>query len=267
MQIATQFTPLSEVQADWLIVGIYEGEDLPADFAQLDAQLGGTLARLKQAEDIVGKSLELTPLRDCKGIGARRVLIVGLGKRADADRAAFTNGIVAAARSITGKQLARLAVALTEPPRGIGWEDLAVAAAVGLLQASTGPGLHKREQDRFAPKELCLAAPSGPVSEVQRGARRGAVQGKAVLLARELVNTPPCDLYPETFAARAVHVAREAGVECMVLDEQQIEAERMGALLGVARGSDRPPRFVVLHYRRGKGGRTLGLVGKGVTFD
>jgi leucyl aminopeptidase len=53
----------------------------------------------------------------------------------------------------------------------------------------------------------------------------------------------------------------------MVLDEHEIERERMGALLGVARGSERPARLVVLHYRRGKAGKTLALVGKGVTFD
>src|SRR5438874_943762 len=82
---------------------------------------------------------------------------------------------------------------------------------VGVLQGSHGPGLRKSKPERFAPKELCLAAPAGPVSEVQRGARRGDVEGRAVQLARELVNTPPCDLYPETFAARALRVARDAG--------------------------------------------------------
>src|SRR5271166_1289408 len=112
MQVTTQFTPLSEVQADWLIVSLYEGEDLPADVAQLDAQLGGTLARLKLADDLTGKNLELTPLRDCKGIGARRVLAVGLGKRAEADRACLTSAAAAAARSLTARQLGRIAVAL-----------------------------------------------------------------------------------------------------------------------------------------------------------
>jgi leucyl aminopeptidase len=88
-----------------------------------------------------------------------------------------------------------------------------------------------------------------------------------VSLARELVNMPPCDLYPETFAARAQQVAQTAGVECTVFDEKRLEAERMGSLLAVARGSERPPRLVLLSYRSGKGGKTLGLIGKGVTFD
>jgi leucyl aminopeptidase len=267
MNVTTQFTPLSEVQADWLIVGAWEGEEFSGDVAQLDAQLGGVLARLRQSEDITGKALELTPLRDVKGVGARRVLVVGLGKRPEADLAALVNAASAAARSLTAKQVERVAVALPEPPKGLSWEDVAAAAVVGVLQGSHGPGLRKSKAERFAPKELCVATPAGAAGEVQRGARRGDVEGRAVQLARELVNTPPCDLYPETFAARALRVARDAGVECTVLDERQIEAERMGALLAVARGSDRPPRFVALRYRRGKVGRTLGLVGKGVTFD
>src|SRR5262249_3202567 len=69
------------------------------------------------------------------------------------------------------------------------------------------------------------------------------------------------------FADRARAVAAEADIACDVLDPPRLEAERMGALLGVARGSDRPPRVVVLRYRGGRGDRTLGLVGKGVTFD
>ena len=105
-----------------------------------------------------------------------------------------------------------------------------------------------------------------PAALVQRGARRAAIEGTAVALAQELVNTPPCDLYPESFAERARQVAQAGGIEINILDQHQLEVERMGSLLGVARGSERPPRLVVLRYRRG-GGRTLGLVGKGVTFD
>jgi len=62
-------------------------------------------------------------------------------------------------------------------------------------------------------------------------------------------------------------VAKEHGIECAIWDEKRLEAERMGSLLGVARGSDRPPRLVVLRYSRGSPGRLLALVGKGVTFD
>jgi leucyl aminopeptidase len=157
---------------------------------------------------------------------------------------------------------------LPENVPGLGWEEVAVLAGVGLMHGCDGPGLRKNKQDRFPPKEIFLVAPTGvPANEVNQGARRAGIEGQAVSLARELVNTPPCDLYPETFAARAREVAGASGVECTVLDEYQLEKERMGSLLAVARGSERPPRLVVLRYRGKQGGKTLGLVGKGVTFD
>jgi leucyl aminopeptidase len=267
MPLTALSTPLPEVQADWLIVGAWQDE-APADaLAQLDTRLGAILSRLQQSGDIAGKPNELTPLLDCHGVAAKRVLVVGLGKRDKVDRAGLHDAAAAAARAVTGKERDRVAFALPEGIAGIGWDEIAVAVGTGLMQGCQGPGLRKREPDRFEPGELYLVAPPpAPTNEIQQGVRRASVEGRAVGLARELVNLPPCELYPETFAERAQRVAT-AGVECTVFDERQLAAERMEALLGVARGSDRPPRLVLLRYRPGRDGRTLGLVGKGVTFD
>jgi leucyl aminopeptidase len=267
MPLSALSTPLPEVQADWLIVYAWQDEAPMGAVAQLDTRLGGTLSRLQQAGDISGKALELTPLLDCHGVAAKRLLVVGLGKRDKIERAGLHDAAAAAARAVTGKAHDHVAFALPEGISGIGWEEIAVAVGTGLMKGCQGPGLRKREPERFEPGNLSLVAPPpAPMSEIEQGARRAAVVGRAVGLARELVNLPPCELYPETFAERARQVAT-AGVECTVLDEKLLAAERMEALLGVARGSDRPPRLVVLRYRRGATGRTLGLVGKGVTFD
>src|SRR5690606_21979911 len=76
------------------------------------------------------------------------------------------------------------------------------------------------------------------------------------------------DVYPETFADRARQLANEYGLGCDILDEPRLQAERMGSLLGVAQGSTRPPRMVVLRYAGGGEQQpTIALVGKGVTFD
>jgi leucyl aminopeptidase len=159
-------------------------------------------------------------------------------------------------------------MALPEGVPGLGWGPVTLAVGAGLLQGCYGPGLRKAEPSRFVPEELCLVAPpSAPADEIRVAAERAGIEGRAVALARELVNTPPCDLYPETFAARAQQLGAATGIDCTVFDETRIQAERMGSLLAVARGSDRPPRVVVLRYRHGANGRTLGLVGKGVTFD
>jgi leucyl aminopeptidase len=267
MEVTAQLTPLAEVQADWLVVCMWEDGPIPEAIARLDGALGGALARLREAGDITGKSNELAPLLNVKNIAARRVLAVGLGKREQGDNTSLIAAAATAARAITAKAVGRVAFALPEPFAGLSWEQVTLAAGAGLFQGSYGPGLRKSKPARFAPEKVTLVAPpSAPAEDVQRAARRAGIEGQAVTLARELVNTPPCDLFPESFADRARQVAATAGVECLVMDERQIEAERMGSLLGVARGSDRPPRLVVLRYRAGKG-KTLGLVGKGVTFD
>jgi leucyl aminopeptidase len=268
MSLSAQFLPLAEVSTAWLIVGVSEDGPAGEAFDQLDAQVGGKLTRLRQSGDLTGKGNELTPLYDCEGIATRRVMLVGLGKRDQLSPSVITDAVAAAARAVTVKQHQHVAVALPEPAAGLGWEAVAVAAGVGLMQGSAGPGLRKNKPERFAPLELWLVAPpDAPAAGVQAGARRADVEGRAVQLARQLVDTPPCDLYPETFAQLARQAAQEVGVECTVFDEARLQAENMNSLLGVARGSDRPPRLVLLRYRRGAGNRTLGLVGKGVTFD
>lgn len=268
MQVTPGFLPLSEVEADWLIVGAWEDEGPSGAVAALDSALGGAVSRLREKGDITGKAKELTPLLDCRGVAAARVLIVGLGKRAKADFASLLQSAAAAARSITSKGYKRLAMAMAQSVPGLDTEAAARAQALGLIQGCEGPGIRKTKPDRVAPKELWIVAPpDADHDQAREGVRRGEIEGRAVSLARELVNTPPCDLYPETFADRARQVAQRTGLECLVLEEAQLVAERMHALLAVARGSERPPRLVVLRHRGGGNGKTLALVGKGVTFD
>jgi leucyl aminopeptidase len=138
--------------------------------------------------------------------------------------------------------------------------------AVGLVQGCVGPGLHKSKVDRFLPQEIWLVG-SPPARDFTSSIRRAQAEAQAVSLARELVNMPPCDLYPETFAARAAAVAQKTGLDCQILDETQLAKERMHSMLAVAQGSDRPARLVALRHFKGGAGKTIGLVGKGVTFD
>jgi leucyl aminopeptidase len=266
MHIDALFYP-PKAAVDWLIVPVFEDVRLPSPALPLDEALHGALTRLREAGDVTGKANELIPLLDVSGIAAKRVLLVGLGKREEVDRSGVMAAVAAAARRVTGKQIDHLAVLLPDEIPGLSAEYIALLAGVGLIQGSQGPGLRKSKPERFVPRQFSLIVPPNTSEEeIQRAVRRATIEGNAVTLARELVNTPPCELFPESFAERARQVAVAAGFECNVLDRQQIEAERMGALLGVAQGSERPPRFVILHYRGG-GSRTLGLVGKGVTFD
>jgi len=97
-------------------------------------------------------------------------------------------------------------------------------------------------------------------------ARALAVSGAASLV-KDLVNTPPIDLYPASFAARVEEAAEGLPVTVEVWDERRLAAEGFGGILGVGQGSTRPPRLVKVDYAPADAGKHLALVGKGITFD
>jgi leucyl aminopeptidase len=90
---------------------------------------------------------------------------------------------------------------------------------------------------------------------------------RAVCAARDLINTPPNDLYPAEFARRAVEMAEAVGVEVEVLDESELATAGYGGILGVGTGSSRPPRLVRLRHNHPDATKSVALVGKGITFD
>jgi leucyl aminopeptidase len=266
MQITSSVSPLSDVNGDWLILGVWEDEPLPPALFELDLRIGGPINRLKNRGDLAGKLKDLTPLWDVRNIGVERLLLVGLGKRSLATRESLALAGAAAARSLTGKLYQRIVIAVPEEAAGLDLETVGIAFGTGFFQGCEGPGIRKNKPSRFPPREVCfLAAVGGDV--LKSIERRIDIEGRAVSLARELVNLPPCEKYPELFAARAQQVAQANSIEVAIFDEKQLADERMNSLLAVAQGSARPARLVVLRYRRVREGKLLGLIGKGVTFD
>ena len=92
-----------------------------------------------------------------------------------------------------------------------------------------------------------------------------SIRARAVVLTRDLVNTPSSHLYPETYAARVKKLAKNLTVE--ILEPAELEKQGFGGILAVGSGSSRGPRMVSVSYKAGKGRPSVGLVGKGITFD
>ncbi|HEX6984984.1 MAG TPA: leucyl aminopeptidase, partial [Planctomycetaceae bacterium] len=243
----------------------------PAPVAALDRTLGGALSRLRESEDLTGKPGELVPLHDAPQVAARRLLLVGLGKPDKLTRAGLTKAIQAAARRVSEKRTSHVAVTCPEAAvTALGLATAINTVVTAMTVGCVGQGLYQKEPKRFPFENVTvLIRAEADASAAAEAVRRGRVVGEAVNLTRELVNRPACDIYPESVAETARRVAGETGLACEVFDVKRLEAERMGALLAVAQGSDRPPRVVVLRYDGAGqgGGPTLALVGKGVTFD
>ncbi|WP_232668854.1 leucyl aminopeptidase [Pseudonocardia sp. TRM90224] len=247
-------------EADAVVIGVISGGDagprLAAGAEEVDKAFGGELAALLATAGATGKADEVVKVLTRGAITAPLLVAVGLGKdEPGAEQVRKASG--AAARALTGVGHAVSTLSLI---------DLAAAAEGTLLGAYT-----------FTEYRTNGSGGRGPVGTVDlvSGAdgaadtlRTAVAVADAVRTARDLINTPPNDLYPETFAARARELAEAAGVEVEVLDDAALAEGGFGGVLGVGQGSSRKPRLVRLSYAGGSAPRAkVALVGKGITFD
>lgn len=258
MPITVLSTPITQVAADWIIVGQFEDE---APLGALDQALGGALVRLKEQGDLTGKFAECLAVPVVTGIAARRLLLIGLGKKAALTHPRWLRACQTAVRSITTKAGKSAAVLLPIESR-----EFAREAAVAMVVGGAGQDLYKAERSRF-PLAEGMVVVGNSNNDITSGTQAGNIIGEAVNLTRELVNRAPEDIYPASFAERAKQLAAELGGTLRVFDEQELKQERMGSMLAVGQGSSRPPRMVVWEYVGKPDAPLIALCGKGVTFD
>jgi leucyl aminopeptidase len=145
----------------------------------------------------------------------------------------------------------------------------AQAMAEGVVLASYDSGARKTGGPPPTWLEYVDIRITDAPAETAEAIERGRILGECTNQARTLANEPGNELTPRVFAQRASEIANASGLAVEILDEPNIVALKMGMLLGVARGSQEPPRVVVLRHEPPDAppGVVLGLVGKGITFD
>src|SRR5262249_30415428 len=127
---------------------------------------------------------------------------------------------------------------------------------------------YKKEKNEKAVTELIVLASDGKAArDVGEGARTGEIFARATWFARDLVNAPANDAHPTHLAKVATELARERGLKAQVLDRAECQKLGMGAFLGVAAGSEQPPRFIHPTYVPSRARKKIAIIGKGITFD
>jgi leucyl aminopeptidase len=115
---------------------------------------------------------------------------------------------------------------------------------------------------------LLVERDADKISQLEQGCAVGKIVAGATCFARDMCNEPANLMTPSDMAEIAQRVAYEYGLECQILEKEQIEELGMGALLGVAEGSEQPAKFILLQYKGDDSSlKALGLIGKGITFD
>ncbi|WP_421119162.1 leucyl aminopeptidase [Aquihabitans daechungensis] len=223
------------------------------------------------AEDAPGLDLDLASIGGFEGkVGHLLVaatdagirLLVGVGE--EPDPATFRRIGAAVAKRASSQEA--LVVDLVGALEGADRLAALEALTQGLILGTYRFGTYKPSADPAKLGAVSVVAKGG--ARASAAIDRGAAIATAMVLVRDLVNTPGGDLTPKAFAAEATKVATAAGLEIEVLDKAAIRKARLGALLGVNRGSAQEPRFVKLTHRpEGRARGKVALVGKGVTFD
>ncbi len=261
----TSTDPLS-TDADLVIVGVPEGAPAEEGFlAQLSNALGPVVAANLKRDEFIGKKDQVADFSTNGAVKPSRVVVMGLGKGpiTDVDVRLLAAKGGRLALSSKAKSLA-IALPAAVPGAERAAAEGAVLGAYRFTRYFTGDRLPKVELDRV------LLLVSGKISKAQKdGMALGEKVGASVCIARDLINEPPNELYPEKLADAAVKVCKEGGLECTVLDQKALEKKGMKLILAVGQGSARPPRFVHMVYRPAKGAvkKKLVFVGKGLTFD
>jgi leucyl aminopeptidase len=251
VKVQVRQSETATAETDLVVLGLYDGDPVAAEIATAPG-----------ADAAKGSFKSLSAVFP---VGTPRVLVVGLGKREDADAERLRVAAAVAVREAKRLEAGSLAWALPQ------FAD-AEAAAAALV---TGTILGAYSFDRFrkadpeapkgaGPESLTLLAPEG-VAAAAEAARVGA---EAQNRARDLQSTPANVATPSFLAARAEEIAAGSDkVTVDVLGREEIAAMGMGGLTAVSQGGAEDPRLIVLRYSGGGSGPTLGLVGKGVTFD
>jgi len=258
--------PAPSVDADLIVVPVAE-DFAAAAVAEFDAAVGGSLGVALARGEFTPRPLEyFTAPIAAGGWTATRMIFMGGGPRADIGPERLRR-MAAAAVSLARQQRRGRIAWLDVEPGAIEAAHRTDILAEGFTTANFDGGIHKsRPEPRFFLSDVTVVT---AVSAAVHAATAGRIVGDAINSARVLINEPGNLLVPARLAEKGASLASVEGVSVDVFDERKLETMGMGLLLGVGRGSAEPPRMLIARYEPAEAPTdvTLGLVGKGITFD
>ncbi|NJC88563.1 MAG: leucyl aminopeptidase [Desulfuromonas sp.] len=272
MQLTLHCAEPLKTRTACLVLGAFADRWRDPLLLELDRQLDGRLREARRSGEFTGKANESLLLQPAT-LSAQRILLVGLGPRRDAGLEQLRQAAGIAIGQFKGQHLAGMSCALPllDLPRTTPAARIE-AVTEGLLLAGYRFDRYRTGENRpkgAGPRSVTLLCARGTDRpELENALATAQVLARAVTLARDLVNEPGNVKSPTYLAEQAAAAAAAGGFRCTVLGRDELEREGCGALLGVAQGSVREPRLIVLEYQGGEAGAApIALVGKGVVFD
>ncbi len=272
MKILVRRGNVAEIKSEAIVVPHFEDEkELHGAVRRLDKKLGGAIKEMLNEGDFEGKLNQLSVMYTRGTIPAKRVVLTGLGKKGDFNTEKLRGAFAAAARHIRSLKLKDFCTSLSFIDHNQPVDNIAQAvvegSVLGLYRYTAFKTLDRNKNKDI--KEFVIIEEKVDACKVIRSAADIAeVITRAVYFTRDMVSAPGNEMTPTAMAGQARNIATRKNVILKILDEKKMEKIGMNALLGVARGSDEPAKFIILEYRGGKkSDQPVAIVGKGLTFD
>ncbi len=259
---------LSKVKDNSLLAGFFkEKTGLGPELRNLDKPLNGIISSCIKNRDFKAERGEIKNIYINKDI--KNIVLVGLGESDKYDYETLSTIIADVSKKLRDNGVESFSIFLDSFNNG----KLREEEVIEKIVLSSLAGLYKfteyktKGNDKIKQiKAITLATNSN--KNFDKEIRYGKVVADAVNKTRDLVNMPPNVATPEYAASYAKELAAKSNMKCTVFDERQIEKLKMGCFAGVAQGSAKKPRLVILEYLgAGKSQKPIAIVGKGVTFD
>jgi leucyl aminopeptidase len=256
-----------------MILGVFD-DGLDEMARNVDDKIGGEMSKILKAGEFEPKPNATTMIHTFGRLSSERLLLVGLGKRAEFNIEKLRQANAKAVATLRDKGISSVVSALhihDIPDTTVQDKGQAIAESATLALYRFG----KYKTDEESKKEQAKEVNSIVMPEQDAGRRRALRKGngigqkiaRAVILSRDLVNEPAGVLTPAVLASRARSAARRHGFRCTVLTPDRIKKLKMNAFLAVAQGSHQKPRMIVLEHKGGGTAKPLAFVGKAITFD
>jgi leucyl aminopeptidase len=281
MRTDLSFTPLAQIQTELLAVFATDTQTAKDPDAKpqpvlltIDEKVRSAAAAVLSSGEYKAGPNETVLLHAPAGLAAKRLLIVGLGKKAKATVHAVRNAAGTAVRYTKPRAIRELTIAVPEAVAESG-VTLAVEACTravveGAFVGNFDADTYRSERKDVSVQSLRVAATVGADQRAVRAAsNEGVIIGESQNFTRTLVNEPGNKLTPTVLGQRAAEMASEVGLKSEVYSTDKLHELKMGAFWSVSQGSAESPALIVLKYEPAGviDGPVLGLVGKGITFD
>ena len=273
MDVKIKKGKIEEEAAEAIVLSHFEGEkSLPEETAAVDRALGGQIRGLIAAGEFAGKPNQILMLHLRGEIPARRVLLVGLGKKKEVGTEKIRQAMGSAGRQVREAGIK----SFSTPLHGRGQNKISTSESAQAIVEGCLLGLYqftayrteKRDEIKEVQQITLVDRTDGKIAEVAGGSRSGQILAEAANFVRDLCNHPSNVVTPSRLAEEARTIAKDFGLTCRVIEKDEAESLGMGAFLGVARGSLEPPKFIILEYAGGKKKEPpVVIVGKSITFD